>query len=316
MIKRSPVFQSIVSAHQRIFNFIQQTPLLESPQLNAQLGARLFFKAEALQTTGSFKLRGAYNFISQLLPAQRQHGIVACSSGNHAQAVAYVAEYFQIPATIVMPQDAPAIKIEKTRSYGAEVVLYDRYSQSREAIAQQIAREQNCMLVPPYDHPWVIAGQGTVGLELFEQAQKEYQTDLEAVLIPCSGGGLAAGCAIALSHLSPTTKLYAVEPQGFEDTTLSLQAKQRLKNLPGAKTICDALMLPEPGEVTFPINVQYLTGGIAVSDTAVTEAMKLLYKHFNLVVEPGGAVGLAAVLENPTRFQNQAMGIILSGGNV
>ena len=291
------------------------TPLLESPALNRRLGGRLLVKAEVLQRTGSFKFRGAYNTIAQLTAAQRKAGVVAYSSGNHAQGVAAAAELLGVPATIVMPADAPAIKAANTRGYGAEIVFYDRYRESREEIAARIARERGAALIPPYDHPQVIAGQGTAGLEIFHQATA-LDASLDAVLVPCSGGGFAAGCALALAKAPRSIRVFAVEPSGLDDMRRSLEAGKRVANDPGARSICDALLAPTPGEITFAINRRLLAGGFAVSDEEVCQAMAVAFTEYKLVVEPGGAAALAAVLSGKLEMKDKTVAVIASGGNV
>ncbi len=310
-----PSFDDILRAEKRLEGHIIQTPLLVSERLDEITGGHILLKPEVLQKTGSFKFRGAYNFISQLDRQTRQRGVLAYSSGNHAQAVAYAAQLFDIPATIVMPSDAPRIKIEKTQSYGASVVLYDRQAESREAIAQALAEESGATLLPPYDHPYTIAGQGTVGMEIYREANARH-IKLDKLLAPCSGGGLIAGCALAIKAMSPETEIYSVEPEGFDDTARSLQAKQRQRNAPGATTMCDALMMPEPGRLTFQINAHHLHGGLAVTDDEVKAAMRFAFEHLKLVVEPGGAVALAAVLSGKIKASGQIVAVVLSGGNV
>ncbi len=310
-----PTFEDVLSAAEWLAGHARRTPLLESQLLNERLGGRLLVKAECLQRSGAFKFRGAYNRISRLDDKAKKAGVVAFSSGNHAQGVAMVSQMLNVPATIVMPTDAPKIKISNTRAYGAEVVFYDRETESREEIGQKLAAEKNATLVPSYDDPFVIAGQGTVGLELAEQA-KEMGVALDAVLIPCGGGGLSSGCALALSELSPSAQLFAVEPQGFDDTARSLAAGKRLNNEPGGKTFCDALTLPTPGEITFSINRKLLTGGLAVSDSDVAGAMAVAFRDFKIVVEPGGAVALAAILSGAYDVRGKIVAVVCSGGNV
>ena len=291
------------------------TPLLESPAVNARLGGRLLVKAEPLQRTGSFKFRGAYNTLSQLDADQRRGGVVTWSSGNHAQGVAAAAQLLGIPALIVMPADAPAIKIANTKGYGAEVVLYDRLREQREEIGTSIAHERRATIVAPYDEPRVIAGQGTCGLEIAAQA-KAREATLDAVLICCGGGGLTAGCAIALAAESPGTPVYAVEPADFNDTGRSLAAGKRLANDPAARSFCDALLAPTPGELTFAINQRLVKAGLAVDDREVALAMAVAFNDFKLVVEPGGAVALAAVLSGKVDIKGKTMAVVASGGNV
>ena len=291
------------------------TPLLESPPLNARLGGRLLVKAETLQRTGSFKFRGAYNTLAQLLAGERKGGVVAYSSGNHAQGVAAAAQLLGMPAVIVMPADAPAIKVANTRGYGAEVVLYDRERESREEIGQRIAAERGAILVPPFDDYRVMAGQGTAGLEIAAQARAMGVT-LDAVVIPCSGGGLAAGCAVALAAESPGTLVYAAEPVGFDDLRRSLAEGKRVANPPGAQSICDALLVAMPGELTFPLNRRLLKDSLAVNDDEVLAAMATAFAELKLVIEPGGAAALAAALSGKLDLKGRSVAVIASGGNV
>jgi len=304
-------FADVAAAADRLRGVAVETPLLESEALNQLVGGRLLIKPEPLQRTGSFKFRGAYNAISALRPA----AVVAYSSGNHAQGVALAARLLRIPATIVMPADAPRTKLEGTRALGAEVVTYDRAVDDREAIGRDIADRTGAVLIRPYDDARIIAGQGTLGLELAEQAA-HIGARLDAALVCCGGGGLVAGCATALTHLVPGIAVYAVEPVGFDDTTRSLAAGRRLGNEPGGRSLCDALLAPMPGELTFAINAQLLAGGVAVSDDDVARAMRLAFRHLKLVVEPGGAVALAAALAGKVPTRDRTIGIVLSGGNV
>lgn len=311
----NPTLAEIEAASRRLASCIRPTPLLSSPFLDERVGGRLLFKAEVLQRTGSFKFRGACNFILQLDSSQKARGVVAFSSGNHAQAVAYAAQLMDVPATIVMPTDAPQIKIENTRAYGAKVILYDRMTESRETIARHLVEESGATLLPPYDHPWTIAGQGTVGLEMFHQAT-ELGDRLDKMLVPCSGGGLTAGCSLALKELSPETRIYAVEPEGYDDTARSLKAGKVTEVPLGHPSLCDSLMMPHPGMLTFPINQARLTGGLVVGDEEVLHAMALAFHHLKVIVEPGGAVGLAAALSGKVDCIGKTLGIVLSGGNV
>ncbi len=316
MTSEDPVnFADITQAARRISGHAVKTPLLESPLLNRAVGGRLLVKAEMLQRTGSFKFRGAFNRLSQLDDGQRQGGVVAYSSGNHAQAVAAAAELLAMPAVIVMPADAPAVKIESTRAYGAEIVFYDRHSDVREEIAQRLAAERSATLVPPYDDIRIIAGQGTVGLEIAEQAAA-IDASLDAVLIPCGGGGLSAGVSIALGERCPDTAIVAVEPEGFDDTARSLAAGKRLAIEPGGDSICDALLAPMPGEITFAINVRRLKGAVRVNDTQVSQAMAEAFRLLKLVAEPGGAVALAAALSGIFDCRDKTVAVVCSGGNV
>lgn len=302
-------------ARDRLRGHAVVTPLLENSELNARTGGRVLIKAENLQRTGSFKFRGAYNRLSQLSAGERSRGVVAWSSGNHAQGVAAAAAILGIPATIVMPADAPAIKADNTRRYGASVVSYDRYRENREDIARRIASQSGAALIPSYDDADIIAGQGTAGLELIEELTTRH-VQLAQLLVCCSGGGLVSGIATAFSEDSPDTAIYSVEPEAFDDTARSLASGQREENLPTARSICDALQTPTPGEMTFSINRKRLAGGLSVSDDEVREAMRFAFHHLKLVVEPGGAVALAAVLHGRIDTAKRNTGIVISGGNV
>ncbi len=300
----------VEAAARRLAGVAVVTPVLESEALNERAGARLLVKAEPLQRTGSFKFRGAYNAIATLRPP----AVVAYSSGNHAQGVAAAARLLGIPATIVMPADAPRIKLENTRALGAHVITYDRLKDSRESIGAAIAAETGAVLIRPYDEPLVIAGQGTAGLELARQAA-ERGAALDAVLVCCGGGGLIAGCALPLKAARSETAVYAVEPEGYDDTARSLAAGERVANPAPVPTLCDALLAPTPGEITFAINRRLLAGGVAVSDAEVRAAMRLAFHHLKLVIEPGGAVSLAAALHGKLPLRG-TVGIVVSGGNV
>lgn len=310
-----PTVADVKDAAKRLRGRALITPLVESPLLNDRLGGRLLVKAEMLQYAGAFKFRGAFNRLSRLDDAARARGVVAYSSGNHAQGVAVVARILNVPALIVMPRTAPAIKVANTRAYGAEVVLYDPATESREEIGGKLAEERGATLVPPYDDPDIIAGQGTVGLELAAQA-REHDATLDAVLIPCGGGGLTSGCALALSEESPGTALYCVEPAGFDDTALSLEAGKRITIPSGAMSFCDALPHLTPGELTFEINKRLLTGGLVVDDEKTAEAMLAAFTYLKLVVEPGGAVALAAALSGAFDCRGKTVAVVCSGGNV
>ena len=291
------------------------TPLLESSLLNEKLGGRLLIKPECLQRTGSFKFRGAFNCISNLNPETLSNGVVAFSSGNHAQGVAAAAQGKGIPATIIMPQDAPAMKIANTKAYGAEVVTYDRYTESREEIGEKITKERGAALVRPYDDFYVIAGQGTVGLELAAQAKVKTDT-LDAVLVPCSGGGLVGGTSIAIKEQFPDARIYAAEPDGYDDTKKSLAAGERIAVDATKKSMCDALLMTIPGELTFAINVKNLEAGVSISDAEALHAMAVAFEYFKIVVEPGGAAALAAVLSGRVSIKGQTIAVVCSGGNV
>ncbi len=310
-----PTITDIESAARRLAPHVVTTPLLESEALNRRVGGRLLIKAESLQKTGSFKFRGAYNLMSRLSKAARRAGVVAYSSGNHAQGVAAAARLLGISALIVMPDDAPAVKVANTRAWGAEIVPYDRRRQSREALAEAIAAERGAAIVPPYDHADIIAGQGTVGLELAAQAA-DLDIVLDAVLVPVGGGGLISGCALALGARSPETSIHAVEPSDFDDTRRSLASGSRERNHRDARSFCDALLAPTPGEITFAINRGRLAGGFAVPDHAVAGAMAAAFTHLKLVLEPGGAVALAAALEGRLDCRGKTVAVVASGGNV
>ncbi len=309
-----PGIDDIRAAAARLSSLAVETPLLESPALNERYGARLLFKPEVLQRTGSFKFRGAYNKISTLSAEERSRGVVAFSSGNHAQGVAASAAMFGIRAVIVMPADAPAMKIGNVRRMGAEVVLYDRYREDRSAITRPFV-DKGMVLVPPFDDPAIIAGQGTIGLELVAQAGK-LGAHLDAVVIPCGGGGLTGGISIAVRNGSPATRIWAAEPEHFDDTRLSLAAGARVANEPGQTSICDALLTPEPGEITFEINRKTLAGSIAVTPKAVAAAMREAMACLKLVVEPGGAAALAALSAGAIDIEGKTIAVVLSGGNV
>jgi threonine dehydratase len=311
----APGFSDIESAAIRLAGKAVVTPLIESNELNAISGGRVLLKAETLQHTGSFKFRGAYNRISTIPETDRAAGVVAYSSGNHAQGVAAAAKLLGLPAVIVMPADAPVIKLDNTRRHGAEVVLYDRHTETRETLAEDIARTRGATLVRPYDDPWIIAGQGTCGLEITRQAEAA-GTRLDALLVCCGGGGLSAGCALAFAERSPTTRLYTVEPEGFDDTARSFAEGRPVVNDPAARSFCDALLAPTPGALTFAINRNLFHAGLAVSDREVAEAMAFAFTSLKLVVEPGGAVALAAIMAGKLETRGKTVAATLSGGNV
>jgi threonine dehydratase len=306
-----PTVADVEAAAARLAGVARRTPLLESETLNRRLGGRVLFKAECLQHTGAFKFRGAYNTLAQIEAGD----VVAYSSGNHALGVAAAAALLGRRATIVMPADAPAIKIEGTRAYGAEVRLYDRWRESREDIGAEIAARTGAALIKPYDDPRIIAGQGTVGLEIAEQARAAGAVP-DAALVPCGGGGLIAGCGLALRAALPAIEVLAVEPEGFDDTARSLASGRRETNPQGARSICDALLLPTPGELTFAPNREQLAGGLVVSDDDALHAMAAAFRELKLVVEPGGAVGLAALLGGRFALRGRTVAVVLSGGNV
>jgi threonine dehydratase len=308
---RLPDAEDVAAAAARLVPHAVKTPLLRSAALDAALGGRLLVKAECLQLTGSFKFRGAFNALSQLDPEARRRGVVAYSSGNHAQGVAAAAALLGMRATIVMPADAPAVKVANTRFHGAEIVFYDRHGEDREAIAQHIATERGAQLLPPYDDAQVIAGQGTIGLELAAEG-----VAFDAVLVPCSGGGLVGGIAVALAKAMPAAKVYAVEPEACDDLRRSLAAGERVANDPAARTICDALLAPTPGVLTFALARRHLAGSLVVSDEEVERAMAAAFLHLKLVAEPSGAAALAAVLSDKIEMKDKTVAVVLSGGNV
>ncbi len=306
--------KDIEAAAERIRGRAVRTPLLEAHAASKATGGRVFVKAEVLQRTGSFKFRGAMSRMTLLDADERKRGVVAYSSGNHAQAVACAARDLGSTAVIVMPADAPKLKIENTKGYGAEVVLYDRFTQDRVAIGKKIAEERGLTLVPPFDDYRIMAGQGTAGLEIAQDA-KAHGLTFDAVLVPCSGGGLTAGVASALAELSPQTKVYGVEPAHFDDTARSLAAGKRVGNTQTVPSICDALMTEMPGELTFPI-VQRLVKALSVTDDEALRAMAHAYYELKLVAEPGGAAALAAVLSGKIDVRGKTVAVVLSGGNV
>src|SRR3974390_256461 len=295
--------------------FAVRTPLLSFPVLDARVGTKVFLKPERLQRTGSFKFRGAFNKLSSIPVEKRGGGVVAFSSGNHAQGVAAAAKILHMEATIVMPSDAPVSKRERTRSYGAEVVLYDRDREDREAIAREIAEKRGATLVKPYDDPFVIAGQGTAGREIAEDMAALGLVP-EIVVAPASGGGLIAGVAAAVRARFPQAELIVAEPEAFDDHSRSLRAGKRVPHAASGRTICDALMASIPGELTFAINSKLLSHGVTASDDEVGAAMSFAYRELKLVVEPGGAVGLAALLAGRIESRGKNVVIVLSGGNV
>lgn len=311
---RAPSSAGVVDAARQLSGVAVRTPLIEHPALNALVGGRVLLKAECFQWAGSFKFRGAWNRISRLTNDEKKRGVVAYSSGNHAQGVAAAARLAGTHALIVMPRDCPAVKVAGVRQQGGEVRFYDRWSESREAIGEQIAAERGCVLVPPFDDPFIIEGQGTVGLELVDQAG---DVRIDQLLCGASGGGLLAGIHLALEHhgLSPDT--YVVEPRGFDDHALSLrQGAIRAHDPDPEPSICDALMAPLPGNLTFPVNGPRLSGAISVSDVEVRDAVRYAATVLKLIVEPGGAVSLAALLSGRIEAAGRTTALILSGGNI
>ena len=308
-------YKEILLAAERLKGVIQETPLFESAELNERVKGRILIKPECLQRTGSVKIRGAYNLMCQLSDAEASRGVVAFSSGNHAQGVALAGKLLHIKTTIVIPEDAPSAKIENTKKLGGNVILYDRYKEDREEIAKKIALNSNSTLVPSYDHKDIIIGQGTMGLEIIKQCN-EMNVTLDQVLICCGGGGLSAGSSLAIKGLSAKTDIYLVEPEYFNDTQESFYAKKRIKNQTHEKSICDALLAEIPGKITFSINQELASDVLTVSDAEVEEAMRFAFLHLKMVVEPGGAVALAAILSKKIELKNRVTALVLSGGNV
>lgn len=310
-----PTVSDVEDAARRLQGVAVRTPLLASQFLDERLGGRLLIKAEPLQITGSFKFRGAQNRISRLDSDERKRGVVAFSSGNHAQAVAWAAKIHGAPAVIVMPSDAPAIKIANTRAYGAEVVLYDRYKESREAIGQRYAVERGMTLVPPFDDPYIISGQGTVGLEIAAQcAERDIAPD--AVVAPASGGGLISGISLAIHDRLPGCDVYCAEPHRFDDIAQSLRAGEIRSHDGTGNTFCDALMAPRPGDITFGVMSKHLAGAVSVTDAEVETAIATAFHYFKLVIEPGGAAALASVLCGKVPCAGRTVVAVASGGNV
>ena len=311
----SVTVSDVEDAARRLAGVAVTTPLIEHPELNRLAGGRVLLKPENLQLTGSFKIRGAYNLLCQLTAAERARGAVAWSSGNHAQGVAKAGQLLGIETTIVMPEDAPRAKLDNTRRYGGRVVTYDRYTGDREAIALEIAEQTGAVVVPSYDHPHIIAGQGTAGLEIAAEAEAAH-VELSQALICCGGGGLTAGSAIALRDRFPGIRIYTVEPEHYDDTRRSLESGRRETADTSTASICDALLSPSPGRLTFPILAEHVAGGLSVSEADVRAAMRFAARELKLVLEPGGAVALAGVLAGKLPTANETTAVMLSGGNV
>lgn len=310
-----PTIDDVRSAACRIAGVALVTPLVRHPVLDERVGARVLLKLENMQRVGAFKIRGAYNKIAQLDRAAWPGGIVACSSGNHAQGAAAAAALLGFRALIVMPSDAPRLKIERTRALGADVHLYDRVSEDRDALASRFAAERGAALVPPFDDPAIVAGQGTVGLELMAQAAGLGAVP-DIVLVPCSGGGLASGIAIAVKDASPATAVHPVEPAGFDDFARSLISGTRERNAALTGSSCDALLTPTPGEIPFAIGSKLFSPGLVVTDAEVAEAIRFAFTELKLVAEPGGAVALAALLAGKIEVRGNVVACVVSGGNI
>ena len=302
-------YDDVAAAHERIKPQARRTPVMTSRQVDELTGASVFFKCENLQRMGAFKFRGAYNALSLLSPDEKRRGVLAFSSGNHAQAVALAGQLLGVKTTIVMPEDAPKVKLEATRGYGGEVVTYGK-GENREALAKRLSEERNLTLVPPFDHPHVVAGQGTVAKELIEDAGA-----LDVLLVPCGGGGLISGCAIAARHLSPDCRVIGVEPAAGDDATRSFREKKLVK-IEVPDTIADGARTTSLGAVTFPLVMKYVSDMLTVTDEELLRTMFWLWERMKLVVEPTGALAACAVLQKKLKLEKQRVGVILSGGNV
>ena len=308
-------FKAIDEAYKRINDQVLRTPLVTSEYINNLLNAQVYFKLENLQWTGSFKLRGAMNKIMQLNADQRKNGVVAYSSGNHAQAVSYASNLNEISSIIIMPKNAPLIKINNTKKYGAQVILYDPLVESREEIAKKISEDQGRTLIKPYEDLDIIAGQGTSGKEIAqEMIRLKLSPDL--YLCCCGGGGLIAGTSTYLKYEFPNIDCYAVEPEEFNDTQISLERKKITSVIKGSQSICDALLAPQPGDLTFSINNKILRGGLSVSDSEVKNTIIQLAENLKIVVEPGGAVAASALLSDKLEIKNKIVIVMISGGNI
>jgi threonine dehydratase len=305
-----PNYDDVESAAKQISGVAHRTPVVSSRTVNARTGAQLFFKCENLQRAGAFKFRGAYNALSRLSADERRRGVVTFSSGNHAQAIALAGQVLDIPRVIVMPSDAPAVKRIATEGYGGEVVLYDRDREDREAIGQRLARERGLTLVPPYDHPHIIAGQGTAVRELIEDVGA-----LDYVFVPCGGGGLLSGSALAANALAPSCKVIGVEPAAGDDATRSFRTKT-LQKVDNPKTVADGARTPSLGALTFPLVLAHVTDMATVDDPTLLKTMFYLWERLKVVVEPTGALGAAAAIEGSTPIRGRRVGVVLSGGNV
>jgi threonine dehydratase len=314
-------FDDVVAAARRLDGHAHRTPVLTSATADGLCGARLYFKCENLQRMGAFKFRGAYNALARFTPAQREAGVIAFSSGNHAQAVALAARMLGMPSVIVMPKDSPAIKLAATRGYqagqrGSEVVLYDRYTEDREAIGRRLAEERGMTLIPPYDHADVMAGQGTAALELVEQVRElPGGGELDALLVCVGGGGLISGCAVAARHLNPGMAVWGVEPEAGNDTQRSL-AEGRIVHIDTPRTIADGAQTQHSGQLTFPVIQRLVEGIVTVSDDELVSAMRFFAERMKLVVEPTGCLAAAAALEARIPLRGKRVGVLVSGGNV
>lgn len=313
---RLPDFSDVEAARDRQAGFVRETPILTHPAIDEMAGASVFVKAESLQVTGSFKIRGAVNRLTQIPADRRRQGVVAFSSGNHAQGVARAARLMGMPAVIVMPDDAPKVKVDGVLADGAEIVFYDRHSESREEISARLAKDRGAVVVPSYDDFDIIAGQGTIGIE-FASQMGALGGPLDHLVCCAGGGGLITGAALAFEALSPSTRVWTAEPEEHDDWARSLAAGEIVANAPGTRSICDAILTPEPGKLTFAIGKRLLAGGRKASDDDVREAMRTAFRYLRIVSEPGGAAALASVLTGvPDAWRGKRIGVIVTGGNV
>jgi threonine dehydratase len=306
----SVTIDDIKATQARLAGIVHQTPVLTSRTVNQRTNSQVFFKCENFQRTGAFKFRGAYNALAQLSPEQKQKGVITFSSGNHAQAIALAGNLLNIPTTIVMPDDAPVVKQQATRGYGAEVILYHRQESDREELAKNLARDRHLTLIPPYDHPHIIAGQGTAALELIQEIGQ-----LDLLLVCCGGGGLISGSAIATKSLLPNAKVIGVEPELADDATRSFHSKT-LQTVTNPQTIADGVRTPSLGKLTFPLVLNYVDDMVAVSEAAIIGTMFFLWERLKIVVEPTGALAAAALLDGVVQAPGARIGVIISGGNV
>ena len=303
-------YEDVAAAARRLDGVVHHTPVMTSRTVNDRVGAEVVFKCENFQRTGAFKIRGGYNAVAQLSPEAKERGVITYSSGNHAQAIALAGRLHDVDATIVMPENAPQVKLDATRGYGAEIVTYDPETTTREELGRQIAEERGLTLIPPYDHPHVVAGQGTAGDELFDDVGA-----LDALLVCCGGGGLLSGCALAARHHAPDCTVIGVEPEAGDDATRSFHSGE-LQTVENPDTIADGARTPYLGEVTFPLVLEHADDMVTVSDAALVRAMHLLWERMKMVVEPTGALGAAALLDEVVPGNDCRIGVLVSGGNV
>jgi len=306
----SVTYDDVRAAAERLDGVVHRTPVMTSRTVNERVGAEVFFKCENLQRTGAFKIRGGYNAVAQLSDDQKERGVVTYSSGNHAQAIALAGRLHGVDATIVMPDNAPQVKLDATRGYGAEIVTYDPETTTREELGRRLATERGLTLIPPYDHPHVVAGQGTAGDELFTQVD-----DLDAILVCCGGGGLLSGCALAARYHAPDCTVIGVEPEAGDDATRSFHSGT-LKTVENPDTVADGARTPYLGDITFPLVLEHADDMVTVSDAALVRAMHLLWQRMKIVVEPTGALGAAALLDEVVPGNDRRIGVLISGGNV